>query len=384
MKRSHILRTTSLAFLGLLLLAVSLLVVPRLDDSQDPPDDYLGLSVQRMLESARKSGAPRLYPGRYASARELLEHARVEMNLQLARYWGFRDFSVAGDLMAHAQREAFSLCRTSTSLQRALKSQLDRAIVSARRSLNNADEMAEVSLQTASVRSVLASAAMDLQQAETYRRAGDYRRGIRAAKEARRKSGLVTERSNSTLARFSDPRNLGLWRRWIGEAVRSSRGPNRTAFVVVKDRHLLNVYRNGALWRSFPVDLGANFVSQKRYAGDRATPEGLYRITRKKGPKKTRYHLALLLDYPNPADRQRFDLLRGRGEIPRKAAIGGLIEIHGQGGRGYDWTDGCVAPDDKAMEIIYTVARVGNLVAIVGSDGGGPVAELLEKSERSR
>ncbi len=384
MKRRHTARSTFLALFAVLLLAASMLAVPKLDGSQTPPGDYPGLGVQRLLDSAQKAGAQIVYPERYASATELLGHARIEMNEQLARHWGLRDFGPAQDLMDRAQKEAFSLSRDTSILQEGLLRRLDQALAAARNSLAHAEEMADVSQQASAVRSVLASASMQLQLAQAYRKAGQYRRALQVAADSRRKSALVSDRSSSTLARFQAPHNLSVWREWIRKAVGSSRGRGGTAFVVVKDKHLVEVYKAGRLRRSFPVDLGANFVSQKRYAGDRATPEGLYRIVRKKGPKSTKYNLALLLDYPNRDDRRRYADLRQRGALPPGAAIGGLIEIHGKGGRGYDWTDGCVAPDDKDMEIIYNEARVGTLVAIVGSDGDGPVAELLEKTERSR
>ena len=33
------------------------------------------------------------------------------------------------------------------------------------------------------------------------------------------------------------------------------------------------------------------------------------------------------------------------------AKIGGLIEIHGNGGKGIDWTEGCIALTDKEIDI---------------------------------
>lgn len=380
----HRFRASFMALIALVLLALSLIGLPKMDGSQTPTGDYQGRGVQRLLDSAQKAGAPVVFPDRYAAAVRLLGHARLEMNAQLARHWGMRDFTASQDLMDRAQREAFSLCVDTRTLQASLLHRLDLAITEARHSLAHAEEMADVSQQSAAVRAILASAGMQLQLAQAYRKTGRYEPGLLAAQDARRKSALVTDRSSSTLARFQSPPNLRVWREWIKKAVNSSRGRENTALVVVKDRHVVELYRNGRLHRSFPVDLGANFVNQKRFAGDRATPEGLYRIVKKKGPKSTRYHLALLLDYPNKDDRRRFQDMKRKGELPEKASIGGLIEIHGQGGRGYDWTDGCVAPDDKDMEIIYNEARIGSLVAIVGSDGDGPVAQLLQKTERNR
>ncbi|MBI5586318.1 MAG: L,D-transpeptidase family protein, partial [Deltaproteobacteria bacterium] len=77
--------------------------------------------------------------------------------------------------------------------------------------------------------------------------------------------------------------------------------------VVKKGKRKLHLYRDCQLFKTFPVDLGENPQGPKLYQGDNRTPEGLYRIVEKKDRGKTKYHLALLLDYPNLRDRSRYD-----------------------------------------------------------------------------
>ncbi len=101
--------------------------------------------------------------------------------------------------------------------------------------------------------------------------------------------------------------------------------------------------------------------------GNKATPEGLYRITKKFEGSKTKYYKALLLNYPNDEDKARFKDEIARGSLPLDATIGGLIEIHGSGGKGIDWTEGCVALTDKEMDLIFKITKVGTPVTIVGS-----------------
>ena len=116
----------------------------------------------------------------------------------------------------------------------------------------------------------------------------------------------------------------------------------------------------------------------KRRQGDRATPEGRYRIVAKKS--YSRFHRALLLDYPNAADRARFAAAQRRGEVPRDARIGGLIEIHGEGGRGQNWTDGCIALSNGDMDELYSRVSTGTRVTIVGGDGrDGAFSDLLRR-----
>jgi L,D-peptidoglycan transpeptidase YkuD (ErfK/YbiS/YcfS/YnhG family) len=47
--------------------------------------------------------------------------------------------------------------------------------------------------------------------------------------------------------------------------------------------------------------------------------------------------------------------------------IGGLIEIHGNGGKGIDWTEGCIALTDSEMDSVFKIVKVGTPVTIVGS-----------------
>ena len=118
---------------------------------------------------------------------------------------------------------------------------------------------------------------------------------------------------------------------------------------------------------AFEVELGSNGLAQKVHAGDRTTPEGRYRVIDRRGPGQTRYHRALMLDYPNSSDRKRWEDARRAGLVPRGAGPGSLIEIHGEGGRGVDWTDGCVALSNVEMDRLFALVPLGAPVTIVGS-----------------
>ena len=108
-------------------------------------------------------------------------------------------------------------------------------------------------------------------------------------------------------------------------------------------------------------------MAHKERAGDKATPEGNYHITSKKAGGGTGYHKAMLLDYPNADDRAHFAQLKRQGLISGRSGIGNLIEIHGNGGRGFDWTSGCVGMRDRDIDDLYRVVGSGTRVTIVGS-----------------
>jgi murein L,D-transpeptidase YafK len=115
------------------------------------------------------------------------------------------------------------------------------------------------------------------------------------------------------------------------------------------------------------VDLGLRGLGRKVHAGDRATPEGRYRIREKREGAATRWYKALVLDYPSAADRRDFRRAKRRGEVPAGRGIGGLIEIHGHGGRETNWTDGCIALRNPDLDRLYAVVDVGTRVTVVGS-----------------
>ncbi len=174
--------------------------------------------------------------------------------------------------------------------------------------------------------------------------------------------------------RFQDPRLLELWRVWAREAFAESSASGARQLLVDKLARTLTVYAGSRPVATFEVELGSNGLERKLHAGDRATPEGRYRIRELRGPGRTRFHRALLLDYPNEADRRRWAEAARAGLVPRGSGPGGLIEIHGMGGRGVDWTDGCVALTNEDMDRLFELASVGDRVTIVGSlegfDGG--------------
>jgi murein L,D-transpeptidase YafK len=86
-----------------------------------------------------------------------------------------------------------------------------------------------------------------------------------------------------------------------------------------------------------------------------------------RAPGQTRYYRAFMLDYPNDEDRARFRRLQRSGRISSRQRIGSLIEIHGEGGRNADWTEGCVALYNHEMDALLPHVEVGTPVTIVGA-----------------
>jgi len=170
--------------------------------------------------------------------------------------------------------------------------------------------------------------------------------------------------------------NLSSWSDLTRQTISGTRGNNSKAILVDKFDRKCYVYSKGEIIEQFNIDLGSNWMGDKNEKGDRATPEGIYRITRMKSGSETKYYKALLLDYPNKDDKERFKIAKMKGLLAKNSEIGGMIEIHGKGGTGIDWTDGCIALTNPDMDSLYSLCKVGTIVTIVGSVR--PIEEILK------
>ena len=117
--------------------------------------------------------------------------------------------------------------------------------------------------------------------------------------------------------RYTSREQVATWRRWIDETRAWSRSTGQPAILVLKEKNLLVLLSKGVAVRTYDAEVGSNALGVKQRQGDRATPEGRYRVVKKKDRGQSRYYRALLLDYPNAADRRRFAAAQRRGEIPR-------------------------------------------------------------------
>lgn len=216
------------------------------------------------------------------------------------------------------------------------------------------------------VRSAIARAELALAQAKDARQQENL--ALLDSSLATAEGELATARRTlgKRYERFNDPEARRRWQGWVDDAVAASRG-DRVSIVVHKLDRRLYLLRDGRTAVTFDADLGRNALADKVSAGDGATPEGRYRIREKRENGSTRWYKALLLDYPNAEDWKNYHALRRRGEIPAGRGPGGLIEIHGHGGKRSNWTDGCVALHNSAMDRLFAMVPVGTPVTIVGA-----------------
>ncbi len=154
---------------------------------------------------------------------------------------------------------------------------------------------------------------------------------------------------------------LGAWRLWPRSAL--PQDAEADLVVVHKAAHRLELYRKGALLKSYAVSLGRHPNGPKQRQGDGKTPEGEYRLDYRKA--NSSFHRAMHISYPAPTD---IALARSHGIEP-----GGSVMIHGmKNGFGWlgplhlvvDWTDGCVAVTDEEMDEIWRAVPDGTKILL--------------------
>ncbi len=218
---------------------------------------------------------------------------------------------------------------------------------------------------TAEVRNKISIGKMLIRESETAFNGKDYLQAERKISESKTLLESSYEYANAHLRSYF--KSYPQWKIWIDSTIALSKENHDYSIIVDKFSHKFFVYLDGTKITEFTAELGKNWVGDKRRRGDKATPEGMYKITKKFESDSTTYYKALLLDYPNGEDTMKFMAEIERGSLAPSAKIGDMIEIHGNGGRGADWTAGCIALKDREMDSIFKYVREGTPVTIVGS-----------------
>jgi murein L,D-transpeptidase YafK len=140
--------------------------------------------------------------------------------------------------------------------------------------------------------------------------------------------------------------------------------PRPDRIVVFKSRRILELRRGDTILATFPIALGPHPHGPKREAGDGRTPQGRYIIDWRSAD--TRYHRELHISYPDASDLAHAQAMH--------VEPGGEIFIHGlpPGFGNYDpvrfdrdWTEGCVAVSDAAIDKIWRAIPDGTVVDIL-------------------
>ncbi len=349
------------------------------------PRWYQLQAAKLAVSRAQEAGAEAWAPEAMRQAQATLRVAMVEHRSQELRFLFLRDFTQSEDLLRDAQDKAVQALAEATLKQRDARNASQQSITRAAEAVGRGVEMAEAMHLGNYDRQLLQKSKLQLQEAELLQRSGKFDLATLRARSSQQQAELVASHTARAAARYADASLIRSWRGWIDDTVGWSRRSGAPAIVVLKDKHTLTLFDDGRPVRTYVAELGYNSLGDKWRAGDAATPEGRYRITAKKGPGQSAYHMALLLNYPNEEDVRSFEAAKRAGRLSRRASLGGLIEIHGEGGRGKDWTNGCVALANNDIQDLFKRVAVGTPVTIVGGDGnGGTFTKLVDMQRAGR
>jgi len=147
----------------------------------------------------------------------------------------------------------------------------------------------------------------------------------------------------------------------LGMSIPSDTSSKADSVLVVKSERKLKLIRHGEIFREYTIALGSRPLGHKWEEGDQRTPEGFY-ILDWRNPV-SRFYRSIHVSYPDATDES----------YARMAGIdpGGNIMIHGLPNdslaskwQGWDWTDGCIAVANDAMDEIWKAVDEGTPIEI--------------------
>jgi lipoprotein-anchoring transpeptidase ErfK/SrfK len=351
-----------IAFLGLCAFTGLVFGVMLLTSAKPPV--YAITRCQTEISRAREVEAEKYAPHMLISAEGTCQLAMNEWKYQNDKIFFARDY----DQMIGLAKEATDKAREATELalhiKDSLQSGLSEKLKTVCQKIDHFDNnYAHLPLSGTTRQNFTTAKLRYMESKEAYER-GDYKQVGLNLDVA---SQLITKSVAEAHTYLSDYfKNLSKWRSWAEETIAWSKNNNAYVIIVDKFAHKCMVYQGGKLRKEFNAELGPKWIGTKQYRGDKATPEGRYHITKKKSRRETKYYKALLINYPNDEDKARYSSNVKQGSIPKRG-IGNLIEIHGDGGKGINWTDGCVALTNDDIDRLFEMVGVGTPVTIVGS-----------------
>lgn len=340
------------------LIMVMMYFVPR------PPVEKIEYA-RLTLAQASSSNAGIYSRKLYRDAESFYDSAMVNWRRQNEQFFLFRNFDEVEKYADLCTGKAEEAIRTSKANVISLKTRIEHRIDTLNAIITHLNKIFTHYPLSSEVRNRISRGKLLLKESEISYSKQQY---LQANKKIVDAEYLLTESYNSAANNLEEYfRSYPTWQRWVEKTINDSKRNNSYSIIIDKYSRKCHIYHNGIRKHVYDVELGKNWVGDKRVRGDMATPEGMYKVIRKFGSNQTKYYKALLLDYPNEADKAEFRREIANGNLPPTARIGGLIEIHGNGGKGIDWTEGCIALTDSEMDFVFRIAKEGTPVTIVGS-----------------
>lgn len=355
-------RTLIIVFISLVILSLSGFFISKRINK--PPLEKFSM-VRKSIAQAKKEMASVYAPKEFHLATSLYDSAMVHWKIQNERWILLRSYEMVSVFLDKSKVQADKAIAYSGIDRKNLKGNLQRLLKNLRKQIEEFQPVFNILPVPGYIVQKNTQGQLLLSEAESAFSHGRYPE----SKDLLKKSGrLINDAytfANNMLEEYFTM--LPQWQADAQKMIRESKSSGKGLILIDKFNRECHCYKGGTLVNTFDAELGKNWLGDKQFQGDYATPEGLYKIIAKKEGSRTKYGKALLLNYPNEQDKQRFKEAKESGRIKKNARIGNLIEIHGDGGKGTDWTQGCIALDNKDMEWLYRKTETGTLVLIVGS-----------------
>jgi len=133
--------------------------------------------------------------------------------------------------------------------------------------------------------------------------------------------------------------------------------------IIKKSQRVLYAVKDDKVIKKFDIAIGKNPIGHKLKEGDKKTPEGYYFIDGKNA--KSKFFLSLHTSYPNFHDKRVAE--KNNLNPGSHIAIHGLPSISVLSQYLYnssDWTDGCIALNNKDMEELWNMSEEGTQILI--------------------
>jgi L,D-peptidoglycan transpeptidase YkuD (ErfK/YbiS/YcfS/YnhG family) len=359
-KRKYIIR---LIFI-ILLFIISFSGVFFMHKDTETPDQSIKIAREN-LAAARDAGAGQYATELFEEASQLYDSAMVNWQKENQRFIFFRNFSKVISFAELSSKTSIEAIETASHSVKNAHNQTAASFESLKNNLERVGKLYGSLPINEGFRDNFNRTKLMLEECRIARSKEEFQKASEILQKAEK---LLENAENTAETRMKDYFNdFSKWETLYKQGVASSSKNNSTLIVVDKLSHELRLYKDGKLKQTFVAEFGPNWIGDKNHQGDQATPEGSYLVSKKKERRQTIYYKALLLNYPNPEDLLRYQNNVKNGVIPKHIDAGGLIEVHGHGGQGFNWTNGCVALSDRDMDVVFRHSSVNTPVIIVGS-----------------
>ncbi len=359
--RKYFLRGSALILILILIFGISYSVLVYI--SNKPPIDEINFA-RKTIASAKNNMA-----GRYATetlrAAEGLYHQSVEeWQLQNKKFFLFRNYEHTLELAIESYNMAASARDEALDTHSELSEAVKKQMLDLKIRVSRFDKYYKNLPLNSSTVNKSSNGETAFLEAQVELKKGQFVQAQKLLKKASENLSKAENEAHFKLTNFYN--DYPLWQENVQKALSLSK-KGQTVILIDKLDASCTVLKSGKEYKIFPAEFGTSWMGDKTKTGDKATPEGIYKVTQKKNSSKTKYHKALLINYPNNDDKKRFETLVKSGQIPKNSNIGGMIEIHGDGGKGVNWTDGCIALENTEMDLLYSLCSVNTPVIIVGA-----------------